>query len=74
MGTCFCVGVFGEAGSRTRLLNILVQLRKCVNHPYLFDGQPPLVATQYVVNVHVWFLGVEPEPFELGDHLILSSG
>ena len=41
---------FGEAGSKTRLMNILVQLRKCVNHPYLFDG-------------------VEPEPFELGEHL-----
>ncbi|ESP00822.1 hypothetical protein LOTGIDRAFT_238503 [Lottia gigantea] len=39
----------------TSLMNILMQLRKCVNHPYLFDG-------------------VEPEPFELGDHLIESSG
>jgi len=32
-----------------------MQLRKCVNHPYLFDG-------------------VEPEPFELGEHLITTSG
>ncbi|KAK6180019.1 hypothetical protein SNE40_012242 [Patella caerulea] len=39
----------------TSLMNILMQLRKCVNHPYLFDG-------------------VEPEPFELGDHLIEASG
>lgn len=46
---------FGEAGSKTRLMNILVQLRKCVNHPYLFDG-------------------VEPEPFELGEHLVTASG
>jgi len=23
---------------KTRLMNILMQLRKCVNHPYLFDG------------------------------------
>jgi len=46
---------FGEAGSKTRLMNILVQLRKCVNHPYLFDG-------------------VEPEPFELGEHLVEASG
>lgn len=36
-------------------MNILVQLRKCVNHPYLFDG-------------------VEPEPFELGEHLVTASG
>ncbi|XP_052802609.1 chromodomain-helicase-DNA-binding protein 1-like [Mya arenaria] len=25
----------------TRLMNILMQLRKCVNHPYLFDGVEP---------------------------------
>ena len=36
-------------------MNILTQLRKCVNHPYLFDG-------------------VEPEPFELGEHLVEASG
>ena len=36
-------------------MNVLMQLRKCVNHPYLFDG-------------------VEPEPFELGEHLVTSSG
>ncbi|XP_029988400.1 chromodomain-helicase-DNA-binding protein 1-like isoform X2 [Sphaeramia orbicularis] len=44
-----------EQGSKTRLLNILIQLRKCVNHPYLFDG-------------------VEPEPFEMGEHLVEASG
>ncbi len=27
-----------DTGSKTRLMNILMQLRKCVNHPYLFDG------------------------------------
>ena len=48
-------GAFGEAGSKTRLMNVLTQLRKCVNHPYLFDG-------------------VEPEPFELGEHLVEASG
>uniref|UniRef100_A0A3Q3S7Y1 Chromodomain helicase DNA binding protein 1-like n=1 Tax=Mastacembelus armatus TaxID=205130 RepID=A0A3Q3S7Y1_9TELE len=44
-----------EQGSKTRLLNILMNLRKCVDHPYLFDG-------------------VEPEPFEMGEHLIEASG
>ncbi|XP_072540472.1 chromodomain-helicase-DNA-binding protein 1-like [Salminus brasiliensis] len=44
-----------DQGNKTRLLNILVQLRKCVNHPYLFDG-------------------VEPEPFEMGEHLVEASG
>lgn len=27
-----------SGGDRVRLLNILMQLRKCCNHPYLFDG------------------------------------
>ncbi|XP_045543189.1 chromodomain-helicase-DNA-binding protein 1-like isoform X2 [Salmo salar] len=44
-----------EQGNKTRLLNILMQLRKCVDHPYLFNG-------------------VEPEPFEMGEHLIQASG
>ena len=26
---------------KMRLLNILMQLRKCANHPYLFDGAEP---------------------------------
>ncbi|PVD33729.1 hypothetical protein C0Q70_04989 [Pomacea canaliculata] len=39
---------------QVHLMNILMQLRKCVNHPYLFDG-------------------VEPEPFELGEHLVEAS-
>ncbi|XP_061593050.1 chromodomain-helicase-DNA-binding protein 1-like isoform X2 [Cololabis saira] len=48
--------VFGnEQGSKNRLLNILMNLRKCVDHPYLFNG-------------------VEPEPFEMGEHLIEASG
>ncbi|MBN3299546.1 CHD1L protein, partial [Amia calva] len=50
------LGAFdNDGGSRTRLQNILMQLRKCVNHPYLFDG-------------------VEPEPFEMGEHLVEASG
>lgn len=28
----------GKGGNRVRLLNILMQLRKCSNHPYLFEG------------------------------------
>ncbi|XP_056269949.1 chromodomain-helicase-DNA-binding protein 1-like [Pseudoliparis swirei] len=42
-------------GNKNRLLNILMNLRKCVDHPYLFDG-------------------VEPEPFEMGEHLVAASG
>ncbi|XP_069492562.1 chromodomain-helicase-DNA-binding protein 1-like [Ambystoma mexicanum] len=44
-----------DTGAKTKLLNVLVQLRKCVDHPYLFDG-------------------VEPEPFEIGEHLVDASG
>ncbi|XP_048669829.1 chromodomain-helicase-DNA-binding protein 1-like isoform X8 [Marmota marmota marmota] len=44
-----------EMARKVKLQNILSQLRKCVDHPYLFDG-------------------VEPEPFEVGDHLIEASG
>ncbi|XP_062451236.1 chromodomain-helicase-DNA-binding protein 1-like isoform X2 [Rhea pennata] len=44
-----------ETGSKVTLQNVLVQLRKCVAHPYLFNG-------------------VEPEPFEIGDHIVEASG
>nr|XP_048303213.1 chromodomain-helicase-DNA-binding protein 1-like [Myodes glareolus] len=44
-----------ETARKVKLQNILTQLRKCVDHPYLFDG-------------------VEPEPFEVGEHLIEASG
>ncbi|KAJ7316100.1 hypothetical protein JRQ81_002262 [Phrynocephalus forsythii] len=44
-----------ETGKKTKLQNVLIQLRKCVAHPYLFNG-------------------VEPEPFDIGDHLIEASG
>ncbi|XP_037014775.2 chromodomain-helicase-DNA-binding protein 1-like isoform X1 [Artibeus jamaicensis] len=44
-----------EMAKKVKLQNVLSQLRKCVDHPYLFDG-------------------VEPEPFEIGEHLIEASG
>lgn len=28
-----------EVAKKVKLQNILSQLRKCVNHPYLFDGE-----------------------------------
>lgn len=48
---CF-VAIFGtsEAASKTSLVNIMMQLRKTIGHPYLFPG-------------------IEPEPFEIGEHL-----
>lgn len=37
------IDVVNNAGKsdKLRLLNILMQLRKCANHPYLFDGAEP---------------------------------
>lgn len=34
-------GVLGKREGKTRLLNIMMQLRKCCNHPYLFEGAEP---------------------------------
>ena len=45
--------VNGVAASRSRLLNILMQLRKCCNHPYLFDGAeqgPPYTNGMHIVE------------------------
>ncbi|KAJ7420539.1 Chromodomain-helicase-DNA-binding protein 1-like protein [Willisornis vidua] len=44
-----------ETGRKVTLQNVLIQLRKCVAHPYLFNG-------------------VEPEPFEIGEHIVEASG
>ena len=36
---------------RSRLLNIVMQLRKCCNHPYLFDGAEP--GPPYTTDEHI---------------------
>jgi len=39
--------------SKTRLLNIVMQLRKCSNHPYLFEGAepgPPYTTDEHLVD------------------------
>ncbi|KAL3320968.1 SWI/SNF- matrix-associated actin-dependent regulator of chromatin subfamily A member 5 [Cichlidogyrus casuarinus] len=41
----------GGKAERTRLLNILMQLRKCCNHPYLFDGVEP--GPPYTTDKHL---------------------
>ena len=35
---------------KLRLLNILMQLRKCSNHPYLFDGAEPGLYIPYSLS------------------------
>lgn len=40
-------------GQKKQLLNILMQLRKCCNHPYLFDGMeagPPYTTDKHLVD------------------------
>ncbi|ORY83763.1 SNF2 family N-terminal domain-domain-containing protein [Protomyces lactucae-debilis] len=46
-------GAGGKKEGKTRLLNICMQLRKCCNHPYLFDGAepgPPFVTDEKLIN------------------------
>jgi len=43
----------GRKESKTRLLNIVMQLRKCCNHPYLFEGAepgPPYTTDEHLIN------------------------
>ena len=43
----------GKGGERSRLLNIVMQLRECCNHPYLFEGQepgPPFIEGEHLVD------------------------
>ncbi|EGV61581.1 chromatin remodeling complex Adenosinetriphosphatase [Yamadazyma tenuis] len=45
-------GAVGKREGKTRLLNIVMQLRKCCNHPYLFDGAepgPPFTTDEHLV-------------------------
>ncbi|GAA5976220.1 hypothetical protein JCM11641_001086 [Rhodosporidiobolus odoratus] len=46
-------GVSGKKEGKTRLQNIVMQLRKCCNHPYLFDGAepgPPFTTDEHLVE------------------------
>lgn len=46
-------GAGGKKESKTRLLNIVMQLRKCCNHPYLFEGAEP--GPPYTTDEHLVF-------------------
>jgi SNF2 family DNA or RNA helicase len=40
-------------GGRGVLANTVMQLRKCCNHPYLFDGAEPMQDGEYINGPHV---------------------
>ncbi|CCK71370.1 DNA translocase KNAG_0G03130 [Huiozyma naganishii CBS 8797] len=46
-------GAVGKREGKTRLLNIVMQLRKCCNHPYLFEGAEP--GPPYTTDEHLIF-------------------
>lgn len=47
------IDILNSAGKldKMRLLNILMQLRKCCNHAYLFDGAEP--GPPYTTDMHL---------------------
>ncbi|GBG88593.1 hypothetical protein CBR_g48123 [Chara braunii] len=47
------IDVINSGGERSRLLNIAMQLRKCCNHPYLFQGAepgPPFTTGEHLIQ------------------------
>lgn len=47
-----------QSSSKSVLMNIIMNLRKCCNHPYFFDNAEPTFDGEYI----------------LGDHIITNSG
>lgn len=63
--------VVNAGGERKRLLNIAMQLRKCCNHPYLFQGAepgPPYTTGEHLIenagkvkiSCHILLITVHP--------------
>ena len=47
------IDVVNSGSDRSRLLNMVMQLRKCCNHPYLFEGAepgPPYITGEHLVT------------------------
>lgn len=59
---------------KMRLQNILMQLRKCCNHPYLFDGAepgPPYTTDEHIVSCS---FALSYSNFGLTKRFLLSLG
>lgn len=75
------IDILNSAGKldKMRLLNILMQLRKCCNHPYLFDGAepgPPYTTDMHLVTNSGKMVVLDkllPKLKEQGMHLVLLS-
>ena len=65
---CFLQAVNGGA-DRSRLLNIVMQLRKCCNHPYLFQGAEP--GPPFFTGDHLIDNAGKLTPFSFVHHLPL---
>lgn len=59
------IDVVNGAGKsdKMRLLNILMQLRKCTNHPYLFDGAEP-GTYKFVCLKMIWQVEKNPQLYQ----------
>lgn len=42
-----------RGGNRASLANVIMELRKCCNHPYLFDGAEPEFDGQFIMGEHI---------------------
>jgi len=64
---------------KMRLQNILMQLRKCTNHPYLFDGAepgPPYTTDEHIVNNSAKLLVTDkllPKLMEQGSRVLIFT-
>ena len=68
------IDVVNGAGKsdKMRLLNILMQLRKCSNHPYLFDGAEPGNLT-LTTSLDANYLCSQFQPFILDANYLCSQ-
>ncbi|KAF5891766.1 SWI/SNF-related matrix-associated actin-dependent regulator of chromatin subfamily A member 5-like, partial [Clarias magur] len=75
------IDILNSAGKmdKMRLLNILMQLRKCCNHPYLFDGAepgPPYTTDTHLVTNSGKILALDkllPKLHEQGSRVLIFS-
>jgi SNF2 family DNA or RNA helicase len=73
------IDIVNGAGDRVQMLNVLMQLRKCCNHPYLFDGMeagPPFLDGSHIWENSMKFKVLEvllAKLFEQGDRVLIFS-